>query len=124
MILSREQIAEYKECGVETIPGKDELRVRYENLLDTCNWLIGVIKGIKSAPKKHGPEGRQLSKAGREQLAMALLLLKDWKTGGDGVQKFNVEIVMMIFGLADGIGVRKEFDELLSKIPPMRITPR
>lgn len=63
---------------------------------------------------------KELSEAGREQVAMALILLKDWKSGG----KIDVELMKVIFGLADHLGVRMEFDFLVTKIPPMRIEPR
>lgn len=63
---------------------------------------------------------RELSKTGREQLALALILLKDFKADG----KFNVEVTRMVFELAQSLGVTKEYDELMCKIPPMRITPR
>lgn len=63
---------------------------------------------------------KELSEAGREQVAMGLILLKDWKSGG----KIDIELMKLILGLADHLGVRKEFDFLLAKIPPMKIEPR
>lgn len=61
-----------------------------------------------------------LSDDGKQQLAMALLLLKDFKTEG----RFEPDIVLMIVQLADMLGVREEYDDLVPKIPPMKIEPR
>ncbi len=61
-----------------------------------------------------------LSKDGRDQVALALILLKDLKAKG----RFDAEVTIMICGLADHLGVRTELDDLLSKIPPMKIEPR
>ncbi len=63
---------------------------------------------------------RELSKRGREELALALILWKDFKTDG----KFDIEATKQVLGLADSIGVRKEYDALISKVPPMKIVPR
>lgn len=61
-----------------------------------------------------------LTKDGREALALALLLLKDWKCEG----KFDVDITLSILKLVDHLGVRKEYDSILCKVPPMKIVPR
>lgn len=61
-----------------------------------------------------------LSDDGKQQLAMALLLLKDFKADG----KFDVETVLMILELADMLGVRKQYDDLVAQVPPLRITQR
>jgi len=63
---------------------------------------------------------RELSEAGKEELALALLLLKDFKSQG----KMDLEVSMMIIGLADHLGVRAQFDKLMPIVPPMRIEPR
>jgi len=63
---------------------------------------------------------KELSEAGREQVALALLLLKDLKCDG----KFDVEVIQMILGLADHLGVRKEYEKLMPVVPPMKIVPR
>lgn len=62
----------------------------------------------------------KLSAAGREELALALLLWKDFKSEG----RFDPELIKMAVMFADVLGVRKEFDGMLSKLPPMRIEPR
>jgi hypothetical protein len=63
---------------------------------------------------------KRLSKAGREDLALALILLKDFKTGG----RFDVDQIKGITELAEHLGVLKEYDDIISKVPPMRVEPR
>jgi hypothetical protein len=63
---------------------------------------------------------RELSDAGKQELALALLLLKDFKCDG----RFDVDVTMMILELVDNLGVRAQFDALMPKVPPMKITPR
>ena len=63
---------------------------------------------------------RELSEAGKEELALALLLLKDFKSQG----KMDLEVSMMVIGLADHLGVRAQFDKLMPIVPPMKIVPR
>ena len=63
---------------------------------------------------------RELSEAGKEELALALLLLKDFKSQG----RWDLEVSMMVIGLADHLGVRAQFDKLMPIVPPMRIEPR
>ena len=63
---------------------------------------------------------KELSEAGREEIALALILLKDFKADG----KMDVDLTIRIIGLADHLGVRKEYEALMSKVPPMKITPR
>lgn len=63
---------------------------------------------------------RELSNIGKEQVALALLLLKDFKSAG----RFDIEVSKMILELATSLEVEKEYDSLTSKIPPMRIEPR
>jgi hypothetical protein len=62
---------------------------------------------------------RNLNADGREQLALALILLKDFKAPYGDVMVFK-----MVYDLAQHLGVANEFDTLLSKIPPMKIEPR
>jgi hypothetical protein len=60
----------------------------------------------------------ELNESGREQLALALILLKDFKCQG----RFdNIEVSLMVIELARYIGVYKEFDKLLTKLPPFKI---
>lgn len=61
-----------------------------------------------------------LTDAGREELALALILLKDFKTDG----RFDPAVVIQITRLAEHIGVLTEFNRLLSQVPPMKVIPR
>ena len=61
-----------------------------------------------------------LSEDGKQQLALALLLLKDFKSDG----KFDVNMILKILELADMLGVREQYDELITRIPPLKITQR
>ena len=61
-----------------------------------------------------------LSKEAKEDLAIALILLRDFKGQG----KMDVELTKYMVGLAGAIGVRDQYDMMMSKIPPMRIEPR
>ncbi len=63
---------------------------------------------------------KALSEQGKEQIALALILLKDFMCDG----KFDVDVIKYIFELADHLEVRQQFDKLTSKIPPMKIVPR
>jgi hypothetical protein len=67
----------------------------------------------------------KLSDAGKDQVALALLLLKDFKTtdvpyGSDQY----LECMKMVLSLADHLGVSEEFSQMLSRIPPMAIRPK
>lgn len=66
------------------------------------------------------PMKKELSEAGREQVALALILLKDFKR--DPANPVDVELFKMIYGLAEVLGVRAEFDRILPVLPPMKIT--
>ncbi len=61
-----------------------------------------------------------LTQAGKEELALALLLWKDFKSGS----RCDVEITKQAIHLATTFGVYKEFDRALTIYPPMRIEPR
>lgn len=62
----------------------------------------------------------QMSQAGREELALALLLWKDFKSDG----RLDIEISTQAFKFAEMLGVRAEFETLMPKLPPMKIVPR
>ncbi len=66
------------------------------------------------------PEITGLSREGRIELALALILWKDFKSGG----RFDVELIKQVLKFADYLGVRAEYDAMLSQIPPMEIKPR
>lgn len=61
-----------------------------------------------------------LSDDGKQELALALVLWKDFKTQG----KMDLEIFKQAIDLSDMLGVRKEFEELIKKLPPLKIAPR
>jgi hypothetical protein len=63
---------------------------------------------------------KQISEAGKEQLALALLLLKDFKSEG----KFDIEVTRYIYELAEFIGVEIQFSSLLGKLPTFEIKPK
>jgi hypothetical protein len=63
------------------------------------------------------PKLSELSQAGKEDLALALLLLRDFK-------KDEPKAVLNMFSLADTLGVTKELNALIPKLPPMIIVPR
>ena len=62
----------------------------------------------------------ELSDAGKRELALALILWRDFKSEG----LFDVEVVTQMLGLADHVGVRSQVEEMLSQVPPMEIRPR
>jgi hypothetical protein len=63
---------------------------------------------------------KSLSAFWKEQVALALLLLKDFKNDG----KFDADLTWQIIKLAESLGVADQFHRLLSQIPPMEIKPR
>lgn len=65
-------------------------------------------------------DSTKLTEAGREELALALLLLKDFKCQG----RMDFDVTLQILKLSVALGVDVEYNKLMSKIPPMRIEPR
>ena len=63
---------------------------------------------------------KELTPEGREELALALVLLKDFKSDG----KWDPDITLQILSMADFVGVKSEFEKMLTQIPPMKIEPR
>jgi hypothetical protein len=62
----------------------------------------------------------ELNESGKEQVALALILLKDYKTEG----KMDLEITKMVIELAQHLEVLDQYNKLLPIIPPMNIKPR
>lgn len=62
----------------------------------------------------------ELSDAGKRELALALILWRDFKSEG----VFDVEIITQMLGFADHLGVRSQVEAMLSQVPPMEIRPR
>lgn len=65
-------------------------------------------------------EPKLLSQAGKEELALALLLLKDFKCDG----KFDLDVTRTVLEMARFLGVLPEFEKLMSELPPMKVVPR
>lgn len=59
-----------------------------------------------------------LTDAGKQEVALALLLWKDFKSQG----KFFPDITRRALQFADLLDVREEFNELLSKLPVMKVS--
>ena len=62
----------------------------------------------------------KLTKEGKEELALAIHLWKDFKAQG----KMDIPIMRQALNFVDMLGVRKEFDEMHSKLPPLIIKPK
>lgn len=62
----------------------------------------------------------ELSKAGKEEFALAILLWKDFKCAG----RFEPDITMQALMMAKHLGVMAEFNSLMTQLPPMKIEPR
>jgi hypothetical protein len=67
-----------------------------------------------------GPIVDALTPAMREEIALALLLWKDFKCDG----RFDPEVTLMALRFATMLDVLAEFNALLPQLPPMRIVPR
>ena len=52
-----------------------------------------------------------LSQAGKEELALAIFLWKEFKRQ----EKFDVQINLRAIKFADNLGIRSEYDELVKK---------
>jgi hypothetical protein len=61
-----------------------------------------------------------LSQVGKEELALALLLWKDFKTQNN----LDPEITLQMFKLSETLGVTKELTDLIPKIPPLKWTQK
>lgn len=60
-----------------------------------------------------------LTEIDKEQLAIALILLKDWKA-----ESFDFETSLYVIQLAQKLGIFENFQNMLGKVPPFRIVPR
>ena len=61
-----------------------------------------------------------LSEAGKEELAIALLLWKDFKSDG----KMDIEVSKVAIDFAQMLGIYEQFNSMMPKLPPMKIVPR
>ena len=59
-----------------------------------------------------------LTEAGKQELALALLLWRDFKS-----DKFDPTIVKQMLEFGEELGVSKELGEMMSKLPRMEIKP-
>jgi hypothetical protein len=59
-----------------------------------------------------------INKAEKQDLAVALLLLRDFKREGDSEGKAFAQSLY----LARKLGLEDDFNEMISKVPPMKIT--
>lgn len=62
----------------------------------------------------------KLTQTGKEELALALILWKDFKAQG----KLDIEITRQALQFADNLGISQEYDKLNIRVPPMKIQPR
>lgn len=63
---------------------------------------------------------QNLTVAAKQELALAILLWKDFKSDGE----FDVEITFTALKFCKMLGIQDEFEELLVQLPPMEIKPR
>ncbi len=63
---------------------------------------------------------KELSEAGKEELALALLLLRDFKSEG----KIDLGVTKMILELCEHCGVTAQYNKLMPIVPPMKVVPR
>lgn len=61
-----------------------------------------------------------LSEEGKQDIALALILLKDFKSDG----RFDAGAIVEVLRLAEFLGVKEQYNKLISKIPPMDIKPK
>ena len=61
-----------------------------------------------------------LSKEGKQELALALILWRDFKTGG----KIDITITKQVLQFIELLGIKKEYNELFPKMPVMEIKER
>ena len=68
------------------------------------------------------PKLSELTPEGKEELALMILLWKDFK------QQHNtgdvMGIIMQAIQISMMLGVEKEFQDMMAKLPPMRFEPR
>lgn len=63
----------------------------------------------------------KLNQAGRDHIATALILLKDFLSNG---QMMDVVITRYIHDLAHHLGLEEDMLRITARIPPLRIEPR
>lgn len=63
---------------------------------------------------------KELNQVGKEEFALAILLWKDFKASG----KFDVDIIRQAMEMAIHLGVLSEYEQLMVKMPPLKIVER
>lgn len=63
---------------------------------------------------------KELNKEGKDQLAIAILLWKDFLSDG----KMDIDVTKRAIELADHLGIKEEFQAMMPKLPPMKIEER
>ena len=61
-----------------------------------------------------------LNEAGKEEVALMIILWKDFKCDG----KLDLDVTTQAIKFADLMGVRAQFEKMLSKVPPLKVVPR
>ena len=61
---------------------------------------------------------KDLSQGGKEELALALLLWKDFKSQGKPADK-AFDVTRAAIEMAMMLGIQKEFNEMMPKLPPL-----
>ncbi len=62
----------------------------------------------------------KLTQAGKEELALAILLWKDFKSQG----KMDIEIMKQALEFAKKLKIEQEFNAIHSQLPAMEIKPK
>lgn len=62
----------------------------------------------------------QLTDEGKEELAIALLLWRDYKCHGS----FDVQIIKQAIMFAKMLDIEKQYNKVMAILPPMKITVR
>ena len=62
----------------------------------------------------------ELSEEGKDELALALILWRDFKAQG----RFDVGVVQQMFEMAKHLGIEKNLEKMLPQVPPLKIVAR
>ncbi len=59
-----------------------------------------------------------MTKEGKQELALALLLWRDFKA-----DNFDMTVVRQMYEMAEELGISRELGEMMPKVPKMKIEP-
>lgn len=62
----------------------------------------------------------KITEEGKKELAVALILWKDFKSNG----KFDLDVTKQMLEFSKHLGIEKETQEMMSQLPPVIIKPR